>query len=166
VRPLDGAKNVYHSGSTAGYRAHLNRFPDSHTSVAVLCNGSDGNAPEAANAVSRSYLDKSAPRIKGGVTGGIVFAGAASTTLKVDLHELVGEYWSDEAETTLIAAIEDGRLVLRRRPGTVIELKPEGSYSFRGSIGIVTFYRNGAGRIDRLSIKQDRVWHLQFTRQQ
>ena len=42
VRPLEGVKNIYHSGSTAGYRAHLNRFPDSHTSVAVLCNGSDG----------------------------------------------------------------------------------------------------------------------------
>ncbi len=49
VRPLDGVKNIYHSGSTAGYRAHLNRFPDSHTSVAVLCNGSDGNATNAAN---------------------------------------------------------------------------------------------------------------------
>ena len=27
VRPLDGVHNIYHSGSTAGYRAHLNRFP-------------------------------------------------------------------------------------------------------------------------------------------
>src|SRR3954465_9709154 len=28
-----GVKNVYHSGSTAGYRAHLNRFPETNTSV-------------------------------------------------------------------------------------------------------------------------------------
>ena len=53
VRPLDGVKNVYHSGSTAGYRAHLNRFPESQTSVAVLCNASDGEATRAANDVSR-----------------------------------------------------------------------------------------------------------------
>ncbi len=47
-----GVKNVSHSGSTAGYRAHLNRFPESHTSVAVLCNGSSGDATRSANRVS------------------------------------------------------------------------------------------------------------------
>ena len=35
-----GVREVGHSGSTAGYRAHLNRFPESRTSVAVLCNSS------------------------------------------------------------------------------------------------------------------------------
>ena len=44
VEDYRGVHNVYHSGSTAGYRAHLNRFPDSRTSVAVLCNGSNGDA--------------------------------------------------------------------------------------------------------------------------
>ncbi len=51
-----GVKNVYHSGSTAGYRAHLNRFPESHTSVAVLCNGSNGDATRSANRVSDVFL--------------------------------------------------------------------------------------------------------------
>ena len=39
VEDYRGVKNVYHSGSTAGYRAHLNRFPGARRSVAVLCNG-------------------------------------------------------------------------------------------------------------------------------
>ncbi len=51
-----GVHNVYHSGSTAGYRAHLNRFPAAHTSVAVLCNGSDGDATRSANRVSDVFL--------------------------------------------------------------------------------------------------------------
>ena len=51
-----GVHNVYHSGSTAGYRAHLNRFPAAHTSVAVLCNVSTGDATRAANTVSDLYL--------------------------------------------------------------------------------------------------------------
>ena len=51
-----GVHNVYHSGSTAGYRAHLNRFPDSRTSVAVLCNGSNGDASRSANRVSDVFL--------------------------------------------------------------------------------------------------------------
>ena len=51
-----GVHNVYHSGSTAGYRAHLNRFPETQTSVAVLCNGSNGDASRAANRVSDLFL--------------------------------------------------------------------------------------------------------------
>jgi CubicO group peptidase (beta-lactamase class C family) len=33
-----GLREVYHSGSTAGYSAFLTRFPEQRTSVAVLCN--------------------------------------------------------------------------------------------------------------------------------
>ena len=51
-----GLRKVDHSGSTAGYRAHLSRFPDAHTSVAVLCNVSNGNATRSADAVADIYL--------------------------------------------------------------------------------------------------------------
>jgi CubicO group peptidase (beta-lactamase class C family) len=39
-----GVPEVRHSGSTAGYRAFLTRFPEPHTSVAVLCNAADADA--------------------------------------------------------------------------------------------------------------------------
>ena len=42
---LPGRPEVGHSGSTAGYRAHLTRFPQQHLSVAVLCNVASGDAP-------------------------------------------------------------------------------------------------------------------------
>ena len=165
VRPLDGIANVYHSGSTAGYRAHLNRFPDSQTSVAVLCNGSDGQATGTANDVSRLYLGKTRPAgIIGGTAQGTT--GAAQTRLSpASLTDYAADYWSDEAETRLTAAIDKGRLVLRRRPGTLIELEQSGNDTFRGSIGTVTFHRNASGRVESLSIKQDRVWDLRFARQ-
>ena len=61
-----GVHNVYHSGSTAGYRAHLNRFPATHTSVAVLCNGSNGDATRSANRVSDVFLgDRLKPAASG-----------------------------------------------------------------------------------------------------
>lgn len=56
INDHSGVKNVWHSGSTAGYRAHLNRFPDAHLSVAVLCNVSTGDATRRANEVSDLYL--------------------------------------------------------------------------------------------------------------
>jgi CubicO group peptidase (beta-lactamase class C family) len=161
VRPLDDVKNIYHSGSTAGYRAHLNRFPDSHTSVAVLCNGSDGNATNAANNVSRLYLGKG-QGITGGVTGGVT----AEPWTPPNLNEFTGEYWSDEAETKFTAMIDKGRLVLRRRPGVLIELEAVDKDAFRGQqIGTVTFRRNASGAVEGLSIKQDRVWDLRFAKQ-
>lgn len=162
VRPLEGVTNVYHSGSTAGYRAHLNRFPDSHTSVAVLCNGSDGNASNAANEVSRLYLGK--PVTRGGIIGGVV-GGYPAAPAPADLKQYLGDYWSDEAETRLTVMIERGGLVLKRRPGVLIALELTGTDTFSGQIGTVTFRRNASGAVEALSIKQDRVWDLRFVRQ-
>ena len=47
---------VSHSGSTAGYRAHLTRFPQQHLSVAVLCNVSSGSATQYAQTIAEMYL--------------------------------------------------------------------------------------------------------------
>ena len=56
VATYKGVRQVEHSGSTAGYRAHLARYPDQHVSVAVLCNVSSGNATQAAHSVADVYL--------------------------------------------------------------------------------------------------------------
>jgi CubicO group peptidase (beta-lactamase class C family) len=50
-----GQREVYHSGSTAGYSAFLTRFPDRQLSVAVLCNVAT-NATVLAHAVADQYL--------------------------------------------------------------------------------------------------------------
>src|SRR5262249_40587940 len=59
IREYKGLKEVSHSGSTAGYRAFLTRFPDQHVSVAVLCNVSTGQAEQYAHAVADLYLEPS-----------------------------------------------------------------------------------------------------------
>ena len=156
-----GVKNVSHSGSTAGYRAHLNRFPESHTSVAVLCNGSDGDATRSANRVSELYLPKDR----------LITVTTPETQVEVPpphsnppVSTYAGDYWSDEAETMLTAKVENGELVLRRRPDSVIKLTAIGPDRFRGSIGTVSFVRNPSGAVEFLSVKQDRVWDLRFTK--
>ena len=63
-----------------------------------------------------------------------------------------------------VAAVDQGSLVLRRRPDAVIKLTAIGPEKFRGSIGTVTFMRNGSGAVDSFSVNQDRVWDLRFTR--
>lgn len=56
IGKFSGLPEVSHSGSTAGYRAFLTRFPDQHVSVAVLCNASNGAAERYAHAVAELYL--------------------------------------------------------------------------------------------------------------
>jgi len=51
-----GIRVVEHSGSTAGYSAHLLRFPDQKVSVAVLCNAATARATEYAHEVADLYL--------------------------------------------------------------------------------------------------------------
>ncbi len=51
-----GVPQVQHSGSTAGYRGHLVRFPDQGVAVAVMCNAASGNATRFAYQVADLYL--------------------------------------------------------------------------------------------------------------
>lgn len=161
---LRGVKNINHSGSTAGYRAHLNRFPDTHTSVAVLCNVSSGDATRAANRVSELYL---ADRLKPATPARPAAAAPAPMNQppsSAQLNALAGDYWSEEAETILTAALDQGALVLKRRPDAVIMLTPIAVDTFRGSIGTVRFIRNASGAVESLSVNQDRVWDLRFVK--
>lgn len=165
VRKHRGVTNVFHSGSTAGYRAHLNRFPDAHTSVAVLCNVSSGDATRTANAVSDLYLGERLEVAKPAEPAAAPAPALNPQPTAAQLSEFAGVYTSDEAEVTMTAAVVEGTLALKRRPDTVIRLTATGKDTFRGSIGTVTFRRDAAGAIRALSISQERVWDLRFARQ-
>lgn len=162
VNDYRGVKNVYHSGSTAGYRAHLNRFPESRTSVAVLCNGANGDATRSANRVSEIFLGLEPLATAGGARGPA--AEPRSVPAATDEASFAGDYWSEEAETMLTFAVDGNGALLRRRPGTVIRLTPTGPNQYRGSIGDVTIIRSASGAVEALSIKQDRVWDLRFVK--
>ena len=226
-----GLREVAHSGSTAGYTAHLTRFPEQQLSVAVLCNASTGSATQAANAVAAIYLgDRArstalqakhsltaaeAERVVGlyrstlngesanvvrdeqGIRiGGTRFVALSATRFAADnedvfdvngttarrtdrfgsveaferttpwtpsadaLAAVAGTYTNDEAEVTMTAVVENGGLVLKRRPDTTIRLTPVYPDAFTGSIGTVIFRRTPA----EMSIVQDRVWNLRLGR--
>ena len=163
IRTYRGVREVSHSGSTAGYRAFLTRYPDQHVSVAVLCNAADANPTRDAHGVAELYL--------GNVLGAAAPAPARAppaATISLSPDEMpayAGEYWSDEAETLFTVAIADGQLVMRRRPDTVLAMRPTGRDAFAvPTLGTVTFRRDEAGKVTALSIKQDRVWDLRFER--
>ncbi len=56
VGEYKGVREVQHSGSTAGYRGHLTRYPDQGIGVAVMCNTANGNAGSLAHSVADVFL--------------------------------------------------------------------------------------------------------------
>lgn len=166
-----GLREVSHSGSTAGYRAFLTRFPDQHVSVAVLCNAGTADATGAAHAVADVYLggkiNASAVRPPAPVENRGPLTGIARddkyAPSTADLAAFAGTYVSDEIETTLVVEVRDGALVVRRRPDSTITLRPHsaGRFDAGGGIGLVTFHRTN-GVVTALGVTQDRVWDLRF----
>jgi hypothetical protein len=81
-----------------------------------------------------------------------------------DLAGLAGEYSSDEAEVTLRVAVEDGKVVIHRRPDARFVLTPTYADAFTSGLGGVRFIRGPRGIVTELSVSQDRVWDLRFKR--
>lgn len=238
-----GLRQVYHSGATAGYRAHLIRFPDEYVSVSVLCNVGAGNAgqyayqvadvfladrlkpesPPAAASVAAPQLDRlaglyrstqsndtvslvrqeqglrvengpplrplSATRFLSGSGGAELEFGldpegrARSATLSepngnvstfdrveraqptaAQLEEYRGTYTSDEAETSFRIEVDEGTLVMRRRPDSSWKLAPLYADGFDSPVGGLRFVRDPQGRVAELSVSNSRVWDIRFRR--
>jgi CubicO group peptidase (beta-lactamase class C family) len=165
VRSYRGVREVSHSGSTAGYRAFLARYPDQRFSVAVLCNAASANPTQYAHAVAEAFLGAAFTTPAAAAGGGRgTQAPAPFTIADADAASYLGRYRSDEAETELVVARDGADLVIRRRPDTVLRMRPIARDVFQvPSLGTVTFHRTGAAVTD-LGIKLDRVWDLRFPR--
>lgn len=81
-----------------------------------------------------------------------------------DLTAYVGVFASEEAETVLRVAAENGKLVVHRRPDSSFDLKPSYNDAFECELGSVRFLRDADGKITALSVSGSRVWDLRFTR--
>ncbi len=58
LEEFEGRRNIGHGGSTSGFSASLQRFPDDRLTVIVLCNsGENGVASALAKSVARIYFD-------------------------------------------------------------------------------------------------------------
>jgi CubicO group peptidase (beta-lactamase class C family) len=172
MQPYKGLPEVSHSGSTAGYRAFLTRYPDQHLSVAVLCNVTTANPTALAHSVADLYLGDAlvpdAPRAAPlpatqGPRVGLERDDAYQPSAD-DLADFVGTYTSDEIETAVTVAVENGQLVIERRPDRTLVLRPFSQDRFDApQFGLVTFHRRG-GRVTEFGVTQDRVWDLRFIR--
>jgi CubicO group peptidase (beta-lactamase class C family) len=231
-----GRREIDHSGGTAGYIAHLSRYPDHGVSIAVMCNVRTGNATNNAKAIADLLLPVGG--IAGSNLSGLLNPGEGSRFtglyrslkpagvvtiteqkgslvstnagllsrraalqfaaggefvfdfdgrggLRVtdefgtsdvyervvpwkpaiqDLKPIAGRYVSDELELTVNVTLDGDRLVVRRPEGTMT-LSPAFPDGFQSGVGWVIVRRDASGRVIGLSVNQERVWDLRFTRQ-
>ena len=246
VSTYNDVREISHTGTTAGYRAFLARYPDQRLAVALLCNNGSANSTTLGHAIADAFLGSAVQRraatpapagiavpaatltgyaglyrdpVSGAsvrlvmadgrlrIAGGATLIPLSATTFQAgatarrfalervpgcarprlretredddatvyepvpdfaptagDLGAYVGEYYSADAEVGLVAAVENGTLVLRRRPATRMVLTPVYADAFDSSMGRIRFIRDSAGRIVELSVRQERVWDIRFVR--
>ena len=153
---------VAHSGSTAGYRAHLTRFPTERLSVAVLCNVSSGTATQYAMSIAEMYLEGKLQPVtaKPAVTRQATTPTAEGSEPQKDPP--LGSYYSDEAEVTYEVIQASEGLSVRRRPGIVTRLRRISGDEYALGGNTVRFIRDANGAVTEMSLKGSRVFDLRF----
>ena len=167
----NGTLRISHTGATSGYRAYLGLFPDEGLSVALLCNVTSANPGGLGGRVAEVFLP-SPPAQEDDEEEPTATEGSAEATApeglqpsQRDLAAYVGTFHSDDAETTLQVAVEEGELVILRRPAARMTLRPADEVdSFNGPLGRIVFLRDEAGSVREISLRQARVHDLRFHR--
>lgn len=167
----NGTRRISHTGATSGYRAYLGLFPDEGLSVALLCNVTSANPGGLGGRVAGVFLPPptSSPEPTDDEPASAEeqdqATEASSQPSPQDLEAYVGTFHSDDAETTLHVVVEEGEVVILRRPAARMNLRPSGEVdSFNGPLGTIVFLRDEAGAVREISLRQARVHDLRFHR--
>jgi CubicO group peptidase (beta-lactamase class C family) len=81
-----------------------------------------------------------------------------------ELEAYVGDYRSEEIDTTYSVYIESGKLYARYRPAWRFQMIPVYEDAFEDGGDVFRFTRDGSGEVDGLRVYADRVRHLRFVR--
>jgi len=165
VGELDGRPSITHTGSTAGYRAFLGRYPADGVSVALLCNTGNANPGRLGGEIARLFLPAGAAAATDEEESEDT-SPATGPAPRVTPTDYAGSYESDEAEVIWRVEAEGGEVVLVRRPGIRTPLRPTDVDTFQapGGLGTIRFHRDSGGRVVELGVSQARVWDLRFQR--
>ena len=168
-----GKPIVEHGGSLGGYRAHLLRFPEQHTSVAILCNlGSivpGGLARDVADAVmGTAFTQPRAPTNAAAAVGNErvrVNSPPASSDGPGSLAGYVGIYHSDEIDATFTVTLKgSGLLVQRESDAEPVALQSSGDETYRLRGMTIRFERGSDGAVAALTVDAGRVRDIRFAR--
>ncbi len=166
-----GMRLEEHTGSTGGYRAALYRWPEAHTSVALLCNASDvrnadlplrvadlvlagrlGARPAGAAAASVAPSRRAAVSPAPGAGSPEVAAGRYVSA------ELLGTVWE-------VGAGPQGTVSVRRPRGDILTFRPAGGRTYVSPAGITMEFTGApSSQADGFTVTQGVVTGVRFER--
>ncbi len=160
-----GLKTVSHSGSLAGYRAQLMRFPDQNFSVILLGNISSFNSTEMAEKVAEVFLKEQMgeqPESNESVEND---AGTSeATSIGSDPSEYTGTYYCEELDVNYNILTKDNRLYFRVKYNEPRLLKSTNKDVFtvlEGNLKM-NFFRDRSNSIFGMTLDAGRVTNLKF----
>ena len=112
-----GVRQISHSGATAGYRANLVSYPDSRTTIAVLCNNATANTGAHVTAVADVVLASDLKPVPA--------RPELKAAANMDVSRYAGMYRQPTTDEVFRIEARDGRLVAGG-----LELIPIGADTF------------------------------------
>jgi CubicO group peptidase (beta-lactamase class C family) len=136
VVDYQGVREVGHSGSTAGYRTFLARYPDQHVAAAVWCNAAYANPTALLHQVVDLVSVKPTSVAQQAVAQKVEQSSAEA------LSKWVGMYRDPHTDQTITLSVANGSLTTGGRGGG--SWMPLAADHFRAPLGDVTM--SGAAR--------------------
>ena len=129
VQDYDGVREVSHSGSTAGYRTFLARYPEQKVSLAVWCNHAGANPTSLAHKVADLVL------VKQPTTAAQASAVHADVPASA-IARWAGKYRDAHTDQTMDFVASAGGLTTRAGTRTVA-WTPLGGDAFKSELGTI-----------------------------
>ena len=167
-----GQRIVEHGGSLGGYRAHLMRFPDQHTTVACLCNLGSITPGTLARRVADLVIGSSLGRPvtatstqPGAGRGGPGPSAVPSGPYSSGPSGFGGRYYSDEIDATFVITPKGEQLLVQRETdSTPTTLQRVSADEFRFGGMTLRFVRDASGNPEALLVDAGRVRNIRFQR--
>jgi CubicO group peptidase (beta-lactamase class C family) len=163
-----GLKVLGHSGSLAGFRTAIVRYPDQRLSVITLCNTTAASPMLLSQRAGEVYLADRMNAADAGPGGGnFQNAAPAPQTTPVsgrDGDAFVGSYRSEELDAVYELVIESDQLVLKRANGRIPVRRSSGDLLSAANL-VLHIARDASGRVTGFTVDAGRVRGIRFDRQ-
>ena len=164
-----GLRTVSHTGSLAGYRAVMTRFPDENFSVIILSNLASFNPARKAEEVAEIYLGDKMESGEVSESGGESKGMRGREKFTPEESSLLifqGRYFSEELEVYYTISVSENTLFysignLEPRPLTPVEEK---SFTSENEFQNFTFTKNVDNAVIGFTLDAGRVTNLKFFR--
>jgi CubicO group peptidase (beta-lactamase class C family) len=162
-----GLKTVRHSGSLMGFKADFVRFPNQRVSIATLCNLESINPTSLNNQLADLYLagEMTQPASATPSSSSPQRRDSRTSSARPPLPELVGNYRSDELDTTYRLELLEGELRMHGGLPAMRVLTHADGDTFRAGSYTVRFERDAGGRVTGFTIQAGRVQNIRFVKE-